>query len=104
MRCSKKAYSIASSATAKMVGAVGLVSYGTDNFDIVPIADLSIAAVQGAVDKKFGIEIQSRMPLGLCRTFANLRSSSVFIPTPSCIPSLRPCVTMRSLSAWRAEL
>src|SRR5262249_40334309 len=41
------------------------------------------------VSRKLGTAIQSKMPLGLCSNFANLRSSSVSIPTPSCMPSLR---------------
>ena len=48
--------------------------------------------------------IQSRMPLGLCSNLAKARSSVVSMPTPSCIPSFRPCKTIRSLSGWRIEV
>src|SRR5262249_41821757 len=40
------------------------------------------------VSRKLGTAIQSKMPLGLCSNFANLRSSSLSIPTPSCMPKL----------------
>jgi hypothetical protein len=53
---------------------------------------------QGRMSRKFGIAIQSMMPLGDCNKAAILRSSSVSIPTPSCIPSFRLCETMRWLS------